>query len=47
MEQLSPSPQSNDEGAMEQKRAFLASLKWVVTIPSSKFYSLHMFLSKS
>ena len=29
MEQLSPIPlQSNDEGAKEQKRAILASLKW-------------------
>jgi len=28
MEQLSPSPQSNDEGAREQKRSILASLKW-------------------
>jgi len=29
MEQLSPiPPQSNDEGAKEQKRAILASLKW-------------------
>ena len=30
MEQLSPfpPPQSNDEGAKEQKRAILTSLKW-------------------
>ena len=28
MEQLSPFPQSNGEGAKEQKRAILASLKW-------------------
>ena len=29
-EQLSPSPQSNDKGAKEQKFAILASLKWGV-----------------
>ena len=26
--QLTPSPQRNDEGAKEKKRAILASLKW-------------------